>query len=198
MFPTHAWLLAPLVTPRQKYNWMQQQKSFDTLESLPINKLPTPRWVCSEDFIRLPLWMLLKVRNCRAWRSKYIVFFPQKKKKPCVGGCVKQQFIWLTKIPVRVDKALPACVFKPTATLTFHKVFAAGIGSFPLQFQYLQKSRPQMFPCSVILLKAPQRKLIGWYHLSSWAKLELNLADKKNGSGNTTAVKGKPWKTSTG
>lgn len=135
MFPPHAWLLAPLVTPRQKYKRMQQQKSFDTLKSSPINKLPTPRWVCSEDFIKLPLWMLLKVRNCRAWRSKFIIFSKQKIKQKqalcvylCVRGCVKPQFLWLTKIPVGVDKALAACVFKPTTALTFHKVFAPGTG----------------------------------------------------------------------
>lgn len=53
-------------------------------------------------------------------------FSPQRKALcvyPRVRGCVKRQFLWLTKIPVGVDKALTACVLKPKATLTFHKVF---------------------------------------------------------------------------
>lgn len=81
VLPPHARLLAPLVTPRQKHNRAQQQKSFDALKPSPRNKLPSPRWACSEGSTRLPSWMMLKVRNCRARRSKFIIFSPKNQKK---------------------------------------------------------------------------------------------------------------------
>ena len=58
-------------------------------------------------------------------------YFFLKKKALCVWlyvcVCVQEQFIWMTKIPIRVDKGLTHCVFKTMTTLTFYKFFASGI-----------------------------------------------------------------------
>lgn len=63
--PPSRLLLHPLVTPRQRYKGMQQQKSFYTVTSSYINKLPAPRWIGTDGSSRLLLWLFLDGRNCR-------------------------------------------------------------------------------------------------------------------------------------
>lgn len=104
-FPHHGLLLYPLVTPRQKYKGMRQQKSFYTDTSFYISQFPAPGWICAAGISGLLSRTFLDARNCRSLHyplgSRFIrglLFF--LKKRPYMCACVKGQFIWMTRIPM--------------------------------------------------------------------------------------------------
>lgn len=84
--------------------------------------------------------------------------------------CVKEQFIWMTKIPIWVDKGLTACIFKTMTTLTFYTLFCSRhkIIYITILIFWEMKAR-EVFLLNYFVQSILEKKnLIGSDHISSW------------------------------
>jgi len=93
MFLHHSWLPYPLVTPRQKCKWMQEQKSFHTVTSHKY--VPHTQVGLLWRHHRLLSQMFPEARSCRSLqyplRSGFFLFLPQKALCVCLDGVSVQK-----------------------------------------------------------------------------------------------------------